>query len=76
VLGADTHDLDNRIGKNTNSITASNVVRVGFPDQFIKHGERHELLAVLDANGLLRTARKHRHAETTTRSESQLASVE
>ena len=42
-----------------------NIVRLGIPDHFVEHGERHELLAMLglDADGLVAAVRKRREHE-------------
>jgi 1-deoxy-D-xylulose-5-phosphate synthase len=45
---------------NAAGIEASHVTRLGIPDKFVEHGERHELLADLglDVAGLVNAARK------------------
>ena len=47
-------------------LAARYVVRRGFADRFVEHGERGELLANagLDANGLVALVRKHREIES------------
>lgn len=50
---------------NAAGLDTRNVVRRGFADRFIEHGERGELLADagLDAAGLVAVVRKHREAD-------------
>jgi 1-deoxy-D-xylulose-5-phosphate synthase len=45
---------------NAAGLDTRNVVRLGIPDRFVEHAERHELLADLglDVNGLCRTVRQ------------------
>ncbi len=45
---------------NAAGLDTRNVVRLGIPDRFIEHGERHELLTELglDVDGICRTARR------------------
>jgi len=47
---------------NAAGLDARNVVRLGLPDRFIEHGDRHELLADvgLDPEGLANAFRRHR----------------
>lgn len=46
---------------NSAGLDTRGIVRLGIPDRFVEHAERHELLADLglDAEGLCRTVRQH-----------------
>jgi 1-deoxy-D-xylulose-5-phosphate synthase len=59
-FGSAVLEAANKAGLNT-----QNIVRCGFSDQFVEHGERHELLADagLDVAGFVATVRKHREAD-------------
>ncbi|MGF1578627.1 MAG: 1-deoxy-D-xylulose-5-phosphate synthase [Gemmataceae bacterium] len=56
---------------NAAGLSTSNIVRCGFPDQFVEHGERGELLADLglDAEGFCKTVRDHLSQEKRTTTE-------